>query len=97
MVYSVSKSVYITPTDPFSPQLVMNNVYGPAWVTGRNLLLVGNEITDGNGFWYEAWIIDLQGNIIRKFPKEVYEITFYSDGHHFLYNSEGNLWMDYLP
>jgi hypothetical protein len=98
MAYYISNSVYVTPTAQFAPQKIMDNARIPAWVPGRNYLLVFNEQTDGkDSYWTESWIIDMQGNIIRKFPKGVRGISFYSDGHHFIYNSEDSIWLDYLP
>ena len=96
IAYTFSKSLYISPTDLFSSGIIMANVFDPKWILGRNLLLVIKEQMEGKDYWTESWIIDMQGNIVRKFPKEIYGISFHSDGHHFLYNSEGNIWIDYL-
>ena len=97
IAYSFSKSVYISSTEIFSPKIIMSNAIGPKWISDRNLLLVFKEQTEGNGSWSEPCIIDLQANIVRKLPKRVNVTSFYSDGHHFLYNLDGDIWLDYLP
>ena len=97
LAYSVNKSTYITPSEKFLPKLILNDASSPYWIPNRNLLLVYNEQTDGNGsYWGVNWLIDTNGNIIKKFPKGV-GVSFSTNSKYYLYTQDGNIWIDYLP
>ncbi len=61
-----------------------------------NLLLITSEQTlDNESFWTESWIIDLEGNIIKKIAEGKHSrVSFSSNGEYFVYTLDGNLWID---
>jgi hypothetical protein len=71
----------------------------PQWVPNRDLLVISSEQTLNNeGFWTESWIIDLEGNIIKKIAQGTFiELDFAPDGEHFVYSLNGDLWLDRIP
>ena len=53
---------------------------------------------DNESFWTESWIIDLEGNIIKKIAEGTFtELDFAPDGEHFVYSLYGDLWLDRRP
>ena len=96
IAYSVSDSLYITPSDNFQINKVFDNGRMPKWVPNSNLLLITSEQTsDNESFWTESWIIDLEGNIIRKIVEGKHSsVSFSPNGEYFVYTLDGNLWID---
>lgn len=94
--YSVGDSVYITPFDNFQINKVFDNGRNPKWVPNSNLLLISSEQTlDIESFCTESWIIDLEGNIIKKIEEGKTSIVSLSpNGKYFVYTFNGNLWID---
>jgi len=98
IAYYDDNSVFVTPSGMFSPKLVAKSGNAPVWIPNRNLLLVTDEPTDGNGSgWTEYWITDLAGNMVKKYPKGVFAISFSEKSKYYLYTLDGNIWIDYLP
>ena len=96
IAYSVRDSLYITPSDNFQINKVFDNGRIPKWVPNSNLLLITSEQTlDNESFWTESWIIDLEGNIIKKIAEGKHSrVSFSSNGEYFVYIIDGNLWID---
>ena len=96
IAYSVSDSIYITPPDHFRKNKVFDNGRHPKWVPNSNFILFTSEQTsDHVSYWTENWIIDLEGNIIKKFTEGQYSrVSFSPDGKYFVYTTDGNLWID---
>jgi Tol biopolymer transport system component len=96
IAYSVRDSLYITPSDNFQIKKVFDNGRIPKWVPDSNLLLITSEQTlDNESFWTESWIIDLEGNIIKKIAEGKHSrVSFSSNGEYFVYTLDGNLWID---
>lgn len=98
IAYSDYKAVYITPTDKFTPILIMDNARLPKWIPNRSLILLYSNQSLGNKSWTESWIVDIHGNIVLKIAEGKFsQVTFSSSGDYFLYTLEGNIWLDYLP
>lgn len=104
IVYTVrdsenNETVYITTSDIFHPEKVMDNAGMQKWVSDANLLLIySDQKPDPNHFWTEPWIIDTEGNIIKKVVEGKYTSCDISpDGDYFAYTINGNIWIDTLP
>ena len=96
IAYSVSDSLFITPSDHFRKNKVFDNGRHPKWVPNSNFILfICEQTSDHESYWTENWIIDLEGNIIRKFAEGQYSrVSFSPDGNYFVYTTDGNLWID---
>jgi dipeptidyl aminopeptidase/acylaminoacyl peptidase len=96
IAYSAGDSIYITPSDNFQINKIFDNGRIPKWVPNSNLLLITSEQTlDSESYWTESWIIDLEGNIIKKIAEGKYSsVSFSSNGEYFVYSVDGNLWID---
>lgn len=96
IAYSAGDSIYVTPSDNFQVNKVFDNGRNPGWVPNSNLLLIISEQTlDHESYWTESWIIDLEGNVIRKIAEgKSSSVSFSSDGEYFVYTMDGNLWID---
>ena len=96
IAYSVSDSLYITPSDNFQKNKVFENGRKPRWVPNSNLLLITSEQTlDNESFWTESWIIDLEGKIIKKIAEGKHSrVGFTLNGEYFVYTIDGNIWID---
>lgn len=68
------------------------------WIANSNLILVSCEQTmDNESYWTESWVVDLEGNIIKKIAEgKPTSVNFSSNGKHFVYSLDGNLWLDQL-
>jgi hypothetical protein len=98
IAYYDDNSAFITPSSKFLPKLIAKSGNAPGWIPNRKLLLVTDELTDGNGSsWTEYWITDLAGNMVKKYPKGVFAISFSEKSKYYLFTQDGNIWMDYLP
>jgi hypothetical protein len=98
IAYYDDNSAFITPSSKFLPKLIAKSGNAPGWIPNRKLLLVTDEPTDGNGSsWTEYWITDLAGNMVKKYPKGVFAISFSEKSKYYLYTQDGNIWIDYLP
>ena len=98
IAYSVQNTVYITQSDAFQTKKVLDNARLPKWIPNSNLLLITSERTlDNESFWTESWIVDLEGEIIKKIAEgKPTSVNFSSDGEYFVYSLDGNLWVDQL-
>lgn len=96
--YSYNQAVYITPSDIFNSSLLLDNAANPSWIRDRNLILLDKYQTQGNNNWSEAWIVDINGDVIWKL-QEGYasEAAVSYSGDYFTYTIEGNIWLDKLP
>jgi Tol biopolymer transport system component len=96
IAYSVNDSLYITPSDNFQKIKIFDNGREPRWVPHSNFILFTREQTiDSASFWTENWIIDLEGNIIKKIAEGRHSIVSFSpNGEYFVYTFDGNLWID---
>jgi Tol biopolymer transport system component len=96
IAYSVSDSLYVSPSDNFQINKVFDNGRKPKWVPNSNLLLITSEQTFNNeSFWTESWVIDLEGNIIKKIVEgKTSRVSFSPNGEYFVYTLDGNLWID---
>ncbi|MGA1796705.1 MAG: TolB family protein [bacterium] len=92
-------AVYITQAHSFQPIKLMDEARLARWVPNRNLLMIARERTlDNERSWTESWLIDLEGNIVRKFAEGTYtQLDFAPDGRHFVYTLHGDLWLDRIP
>ncbi|MGA1863590.1 MAG: TolB family protein [bacterium] len=99
IAFSGQDALYITPAHTFQPKKLMERARQLQWVPNRDLLVISCEQTfDNEGFWTESWIIDLEGNIIKKIAEETStELDFAPDGEHFIYSLNGDLWLDRIP
>ncbi len=98
IAYSVRDSLYITPSDNFQINKVFDNGRKPKWIPNSNLILITSEQTlDHERYWTESWIIDLEGDIIKKIAEGKHSrVSFASNGEYFVYTLDGNLWIDKL-
>ena len=98
ITYSVNNNVYITPTDNFSPTIIMENTRSSQWIPKRKLISLYSEQSTGDNWWTESWIVDLNGKVIRKIAEgEPSQVSFSVNGDYFVYSASGNIWLDYLP
>jgi hypothetical protein len=96
ITYSDFKAIYITQSDAFSSKLIINNARLPHFVPNRNLILIYSNQSLDNKSWTEPWIIDTQGNIVRKIVEgESSEVTFSPSGNYIVYTIAGDIWLDY--
>ncbi len=98
IAYSVQNTVYVTPSDTFRPKKVLDNARMPKWMPKQNFLLIVSEQTlDNKSFWTESWIVNIEGNVVKKIAKgKPITVNFSSDGKYFGYSVDGNLWVDQL-
>lgn len=95
---AVNNNVFISATDKFVPKLIFENVCNPQWVPKRKLIYFYSEQSMGDKLWTETWIVDLNGNVIRKIAEgEPSDVSFSESGDYFVYSASGNIWFDYLP
>lgn len=98
IAYYKNNDLYITPTQIFQPKKLLTNVRIPKWVPYKDLILIYSEQTHNNvSFWIESWIVDLEGNIVKKISEGYFTtVDFSPDGKYFVYSLLGNLWIDLL-
>jgi hypothetical protein len=98
IAYSDYKDVYFTISGKFDSKLILTDARGPQWIPKRNLIILWSLQTKQEYSYTESWIVDLQGNIIKKIAEgEASEVSFSSRGDYFTYTAGGNIWLDYLP
>ena len=99
IAYSDWNALYYTTTNIFDPKQIIDNARLPQWIPNRNLILfLSEQNQDDMKFWTESWMVDLQGNIIKKIAEgEASRTSFSSTGDYFVYSVNGNIWRDYLP
>ena len=60
-------------------------------------MITSERTLDNESFWTESWIVDLEGEIIKKIAEgKPTSVNFSSDGEYFVYSLDGNLWVDQL-
>lgn len=97
ITYSVERTVYITPSDTFQPERVIDNARIPLWIPNRDLILISIEQSAGTMSWTGYSIVDLEGNIVKVIGEgRAARVSFLSDGVYFVYTLDGNLWVDRL-
>lgn len=98
IAYSDWNALYYTPTNTFNPKYIIDNARLPQWIPNRNLILfLSEQSQDDMKFWTESWIVNLQGNIIKKIAEgEASWTSFSSTGDYYVYSVNGNIWLDYL-
>lgn len=99
IAFSDYESVSVTPANEFNPEQIISGARLPQWIPGRNLIVLLSEQTlDNTRFWTESWIVDLEGNILKKIAEgEASWTSFSSTGDFFVYSVNGNIWLDYFP
>jgi len=99
IAFSAQNAVYITPALTFQPKKLIEGARLSQWIPNRYLLDIGSVQTLNNeSFWTESWIIDLEGNIIKKIAEGTFtELDFAPNGEHFVYSLYGDLWLDHIP
>ncbi len=99
IVFSKDKAVFITPSNAFIPIQIFNNARNLQWIPNRNLILLFLTQSLDNRSWTEAWIVDIEGTVIKKLAEGegVWGTSFTSTGDYCVYSMNGNLWLDYLP
>jgi len=96
VLYTINNNLYVTPTHVFRPKKLTTDARLYRWVPGKDLVLIFSEQTDNHvKSWTESWIIDLEGNIVKKIAEGNFVIVDFSpDGNYFVYLLSGNLWID---
>lgn len=102
IAFTSQNAVYITPYQTFQPKKLLDNTRNPKWIPNRNVILLHSEqseqISDTRRYWTESWIVEPEGNILKKIEVgKATNVSFSSDGEYFVYSVEGNLWIDKLP
>lgn len=99
IAYSSNNELYITPSQVFQPKKLLTNARIPKWVPGKDLIYIYSEQThDSLSYWTESWIVDLNGNIIKKIAEGYFtEVDFSQDGEYYIYSLDGNIWIDRFP
>jgi len=99
IVISCDKDKSLTTTDEinFPKQLTSSdNARLPKWIPNNNLLLITSvQTTDSTSYWTDCFVVDLEGNVIRKILKtSSKDINFSPNGEHYICSRDGNLWID---
>lgn len=98
----INKNVYISSTEKYSPELLMENAYVRQWIPGRELILAKQLIdsivyTDYVNHIYQPVVINRFGEILHELDDITGYFSFSSKEHYYTYSDSGNIWMDYLP
>ncbi len=96
IAFSDQNALYITPTQIFQPKKLIDKARLTQWIPNSNLILVSCEQTvDNESYWSESWVVDLEGNIIKKIAEgKPTSVNFSSNGKYFVYSLDGNFWLD---
>ena len=98
IIFSSNNNISVSAIDKFAPRLVLENASFPQWIPNKKLIIFFSEQSDGEKFWTESWIADLNGNIIRKIGENgPTTLSFTATGDYYVYSASGNIWIDYLP
>ena len=91
-------TVCISEIKNYNPRLLLSNAGYPRWIPYANYILLYKKFLTPDDYWTEAWIVDLDGDVIRKFEKgHASSINFSVDGRYYVYSYLGNLWLDCFP
>jgi Tol biopolymer transport system component len=100
IAYSAQNIVYVSPSDTFQTNKILNNAHMPEWIPNSNLLLLliaNDQISHDKNYQTEWLIVDLEGTIIKRFENgKPNSFNFSSNGEYFVYSLDGNLWVDQL-
>ncbi|MFC2138554.1 TolB family protein [Bacteroidota bacterium] len=98
IAYTDHNAVYITPLDEFNSSLIMGSARLQKWIPNKDLILLYCYQSQDDKSWTESWVVDINGEVIKKISEGNYSETAFSfSGDYFSYTLDGNIWIDKLP